>query len=69
MTTEPEGPRPPQQKRSEATLARILEAARTLLAGRDLDDITVEEVARLETEETSPNSGGFFDKLKKMFEA
>jgi molecular chaperone DnaJ len=29
----------------------------------------LEEFARLETEETSPNSGGFFDKLKKMFEA
>ncbi|MDB5474139.1 MAG: hypothetical protein JWP99_1442, partial [Devosia sp.] len=28
-----------------------------------------EEFARLETEETSPTSGGFFDKLKKMFEA
>jgi molecular chaperone DnaJ len=29
----------------------------------------LEEFARLETDETSPNSGGFFDKLKKMFEA
>ncbi|UXN74388.1 molecular chaperone DnaJ [Devosia sp. A8/3-2] len=29
----------------------------------------LEEFARLETEETSPTSGGFFDKLKKMFEA
>jgi len=29
----------------------------------------LEEFARLETEETSPNSGGFFDKLKKMFDA
>lgn len=46
MSIEPEGPRPPQQKRSEATLARILEAARTLLATQDLDDITVEDIAR-----------------------
>lgn len=29
----------------------------------------LEEFARLETEENSPTSGGFFDKLKKMFEA
>ena len=29
----------------------------------------LEEFARLETAETSPTSGGFFDKLKKMFEA
>jgi molecular chaperone DnaJ len=29
----------------------------------------LEEFARLETDETSPNSDGFFDKLKKMFEA
>ncbi len=29
----------------------------------------LEEFARLETEDTSPTSGGFFDKLKKMFEA
>ena len=29
----------------------------------------LEEFARLETGETSPNSDGFFDKLKKMFEA
>ncbi|MGV8832729.1 MAG: molecular chaperone DnaJ [Devosia sp.] len=29
----------------------------------------LEEFAKLETEETSPTSGGFFDKLKKMFEA
>ncbi len=28
----------------------------------------LEEFAALETAETSPNSGGFFDKLKKMFE-
>jgi molecular chaperone DnaJ len=28
----------------------------------------LEEFARLETDETSPTSGGFFDKLKKMFE-
>ncbi|ODT71812.1 MAG: molecular chaperone DnaJ [Pelagibacterium sp. SCN 63-23] len=28
----------------------------------------LEEFAKLETAETSPNSGGFFDKLKKMFE-
>ncbi|MFA4891940.1 TetR/AcrR family transcriptional regulator [Brevundimonas sp.] len=46
MTIEPEGPRPPRQKRSEATLARILDAARALLATRDLDDITVEDIAR-----------------------
>jgi len=29
----------------------------------------LEEFARLETEENSPTSGGFFSKLKKMFEA
>jgi molecular chaperone DnaJ len=29
----------------------------------------LEEFARLETQETSPTSDGFFDKLKKMFEA
>ncbi|MFD2647870.1 molecular chaperone DnaJ [Devosia albogilva] len=29
----------------------------------------LEEFARLETEETSPTSGGFFEKLKKMFDA
>ena len=46
MNIEPERPRPPLQKRSEATLARILEAARALLATRDLDDITVEDIAR-----------------------
>lgn len=28
----------------------------------------LEEFAKLETQETSPTSGGFFDKLKKMFE-
>ncbi len=45
MTLPPEGPRPPRQKRSEATLARILAAARTLLATRDIDELTVEEIA------------------------
>ena len=29
----------------------------------------LEEFAKLETSDTSPTSGGFFDKLKKMFEA
>ncbi|KKC31699.1 molecular chaperone DnaJ [Devosia psychrophila] len=29
----------------------------------------LEEFAKLETQENSPTSGGFFDKLKKMFEA
>jgi molecular chaperone DnaJ len=29
----------------------------------------LEEFAELETKDTSPQSGGFFDKLKKMFEA
>lgn len=45
MTLPPEGPRPPRQKRSEATLARILDAARTLLAVRDIDEVTVEDIA------------------------
>ena len=46
MTIAPEGPRPPRQKRSEATLARILEAAGRLLAARDIEAVTVEDIAR-----------------------
>ncbi|WP_332654746.1 TetR/AcrR family transcriptional regulator [Brevundimonas sp.] len=60
MTIEPEGPRPPQQKRSEATLARILGAARTLLATRDLDDITVEDIAR----EAGVSVGALYTRFK-----
>lgn len=46
MSVTIEGPRAPLQKRSEATLARILDAARALLAVQDIDDITVEDIAR-----------------------
>ena len=60
MTIEPEGPRPPRQKRSEATLARILGAARTLLATRDLDDITVEDIAR----EAGVSVGALYTRFK-----
>lgn len=60
MTIEPEGPRPPQQKRSEATLARILGAAKTLLATRDLDDITVEDIAR----EAGVSVGALYTRFK-----
>lgn len=60
MTIEPEGPRPPQQKRSEATLARILGAAKTLLATRDLDDITVDDIAR----EAGVSVGALYTRFK-----
>lgn len=60
MTIEPEGPRPPQQRRSEATLARILGAAKALLATRDLDDITVEDIAR----EAGVSVGSLYTRFK-----
>lgn len=42
----PAAPRPPRQKRSEETLRRILDAAAALLAERDLDEVSVEDLAR-----------------------
>ena len=60
MTIAPEGPRPPRQKRSEATLARILEAAKALLATQDLDDITVEDIAR----EAGVSVGSLYTRFK-----
>ena len=60
MITEPEGPRPPLQKRSEATLARILDAARTLLATRDIDEVTVDDIAR----EAGVSVGALYTRFK-----
>lgn len=60
MTIAPEGPRPPRQKRSEATLARILEAAGRLLATRDLEAVTVEDIAR----EAGVSVGSLYTRFK-----
>ncbi|MDP1736973.1 MAG: helix-turn-helix domain-containing protein [Caulobacter sp.] len=46
MTPPPDGPRPPRQKRSEETLGRILKGAQAVLAQQDLDEISVEDIAR-----------------------
>lgn len=64
MTLPPEGPRPPRQKRSEATLARILDAAGRLLAVRDIDEITVEDIAA----EASVSVGALYTRFRSKDE-
>ena len=39
-------PIPPKQRRSETTLLRLLEAVRELIADRDYDDVSVEEICQ-----------------------
>jgi AcrR family transcriptional regulator len=60
LIPEPEGPRPPRQKRSEATLARILDATRALLATRDIDEVTVDDIAR----EAGVSVGALYTRFK-----